>query len=95
MTETRLVMPPAQEPVTTGNLLTRSWFDFVSRVTRRVNGMDPIRVPRKTVAELEALDAADWSGCLVICTDDVGGETVAFSDGAAWRRTSDLDEVTT
>lgn len=95
MSDTRIAAPTAQEPVLSGSLLARTWFDWVSRVTRRVNGSDPVRLPRKTVAQLADIEPADWSGCIVICTDDVGGETLAFSDGAAWRRATDLDEVTT
>lgn len=47
----------------------------------------PIRLQQTLVANLPS--AADWSGGLVLVTDEVGGSVPAFSDGTNWRRVTD------
>ncbi len=93
MSDTRLATPSPAEVAVVESRLSARLYDWVSRVTQRVNGASPVRVPSYTVATLPA--AADWPRCLVVVTDDVDGETLAFSDGSTWRRATDLDEVVT
>lgn len=93
MSDTRLATPLPTEVALTDNRLSARLYDWVSRVTQRVNGSSPVRLPSYTVAALPA--AADWPRCIAIVTDDMGGETIAFSDGDVWRRATDLDEVAT
>lgn len=47
----------------------------------------PVRVGRYTVADLPPADAG--AGQIVFVADEVGGASLAFSDGARWRRVSD------
>ncbi len=50
-----------------------------------VNG--PVRVASYAKASLPS--AAAGAGQIIYVTDEAGGATIAFSDGAAWRRVSD------
>lgn len=43
----------------------------------------------KTYVKAALPDAVLYSNGMIIVSDDVGGLTPAFSDGANWRRTSD------
>lgn len=90
---TRIAAPPPSEPVLSGQTWARAWFQWVSRVTSAVGGREPVQFPVYTVAGLP--DAADWPQCGVVVSDEVGGETLALSDGTDWRRVTDLAEVTT
>lgn len=56
----------------------------------QVAGASPI-LPTYTVATLPS--AADFARGLIYVSDESGGATVAFSDGAAWRRLQDLAVV--
>lgn len=47
----------------------------------------PLKLARYTVADLPAAGSHD--GAMVYVTDEAGGATPAWSDGAAWRRMSD------
>lgn len=38
-------------------------------------------------------DPADWIGGIIYVTNDVGGATVAFSDGTNWRRAADRNVI--
>lgn len=52
----------------------------------------PAQLPAATVAQLEGADPrwrAGGPGRVVYCTNDVGGATLAFSDGVNWRRATD------
>ena len=52
----------------------------------------PVQLPAATVAQLQGA-APRWraggSGRVVYCTNDVGGATLAYSDGTDWRRATD------
>lgn len=53
----------------------------------------PTQLPSATVDQLEGADPryrAGGGARMVFCTDDVGGATLAFSDGTNWRRATDL-----
>lgn len=91
MSDNLLTSPPPQEAVLEGRNFTRLWFRWISRVTAILTGREPLKLAAYTVARLP--EAEDWPRCLVIVTDETGGETLAFSDGAVWRRATDLDEV--
>jgi hypothetical protein len=86
-----LTSPNANERVLEGTVLARLWFRWVSRVTGVLNGREPLRIAAYEVAKLPP--AADWSGCMVIVTNEVGGRTLATSDGTQWLRVSDGTEV--
>lgn len=47
----------------------------------------PFRLVSYSVSELP--DPASWTGGLVFVPNEAGGATVAFSDGASWRRAQD------
>lgn len=52
----------------------------------------PAQLPSATVDQLEGNDPrwrAGGAGRVVYCTNDVGGATLAFSDGTNWRRATD------
>lgn len=59
------------------------------------DGSEPMSAPlvlrSYTVATLPP--AALWTGGLAYVPDDTGGPTVAFSDGAVWRRLQDTAVV--
>jgi len=86
-----LTSPQPTEAVLTGNLFARLWWGWVSRVTSILQGKEPLRMAAYTVVRLPR--AGDWPGGVVIVTDEVGGSTLAISDGAAWRRVADGAEV--
>lgn len=44
-------------------------------------------IPTFAVADLPS--ASDWIRCLIYVSDELGGATVAFSDGTNWRRVQD------
>ena len=92
MADKRLTAPPPGEAVLEGNRFSRVWWRWVSRVTAVLQGNEPLQIASYTVATLPA--AADWPRCIVIVTDEGGGETLAASDGSVWRRVTDLTEVT-
>lgn len=48
---------------------------------------DPVILPEYTVATLP--DVATFDNCAIIVSDEVGGRTIATSDGTNWRRVSD------
>ena len=53
----------------------------------------PAQLPAATVAQLEGanpLYRAGGAPRIVLCTNDVGGATIAYSDGTNWRRSTDL-----
>lgn len=53
------------------------------------NGMlAPLRLAAYAFADLP--DPALWQNALLICSDEVGGATICFSDGTDWRRATDL-----
>lgn len=43
----------------------------------------------QSFAKADLPTAANWTGGIIYVTDDVGGETIAFSDGADWLRVQD------
>jgi len=89
---TMLSSPPDDElALDQGGRLTRAWLRWVSRVTRILRGGEPLRVASYKVATLPP--AAAWSRCVVVVTDETGGETLAVSDGTDWRRVTDLAVV--
>lgn len=49
----------------------------------------PARLPTYTVAQVSALNPARWKGCHINVSDETGGFTGAYSDGASWRRYAD------
>jgi hypothetical protein len=85
--------PGPEERVLTGSVFARLWFLWVSRVTNRLNGQEPLKIKAYEVAKLP--DAAAWPNSIVIVTDEDGGRTIATSDGTSWLRVSDGTEVST
>lgn len=83
--------PSPDERVLEGHRLARLWFRWVSRVTSILGGREPLKVRAYEVAKLPPASA--WPGCMVIVTDEVGGRTLATSDGTDWLRVSDGTEV--
>lgn len=51
----------------------------------------PLPLAGYAVASLP--DAAIWTGAVVYVSDEAGGATIAFSDGADWRRVTDRAAV--
>lgn len=87
-----ITAPPPNERVLDGAILARLWFRWVSRVTGILGGREPLKIKAYAVAKLPP--AAEWPGCMVLVTDEVGGRTLATSDGTNWLRVSDGTEVT-
>lgn len=87
-----IARPDAADAVLEGRILARLWFRWVSRVTDRLNGREPMKLRAYTVATLPA--AVDWKNHAAIVTDEVGGATIAVSDGTSWLRVADGTEVT-
>lgn len=87
-----LTTPRPDEQVMSGGLLARVWYRWVAHVGAILAGKRPLQLAAYTVAALPA--AAEWKRCVVVVTDDVGGEVAAVSDGTSWRRTTDRAVVT-
>ena len=51
----------------------------------------PVPLAEYTVATLP--DPAEFRSCVITVSDEAGGYTMAFSDGAAWRRAQDRTVV--
>mgnify|MGYP003663146093 CR=1 FL=1 len=61
---------------------------FVQQATYEPSSafLQPVRLPSYTVATLPT--AGNFTSCLIWVTDEVGGSTMATSDGTNWRRMS-------
>jgi hypothetical protein len=86
-----IAAPSPNDRVLEGSILARLWYAWVSRVTDRLNGREPMKIRAYEVAKLPAASA--WPNSIVIVTDEVGGRTLATSDGTSWLRVSDGTEV--
>lgn len=64
-----------------------SWWRHVSRVTAILSGNEPLKLAEYAVDSLP--DPAKFARCLILVTDETGGEVPAFSDGTNWRRVTD------
>lgn len=82
------------EALLDGPRASRVFFAWITQATRILTGQQPVQVPRRTVAQLEQLTAADNVGRVAICTNDAGGEILCWCDGTVWRRSSDRAEIT-
>lgn len=83
-----LTAPRPEERATDGaGRLSRILWDWVSRVTQVLGGKQPLQLAAYTVAGLP--DADKWGRCIVVVTNEAGGEIPAWSDGTSWRRVSD------
>lgn len=82
-----LTPPPFSAAVVTkdGQILKtwRSWFQDL----RNLLGNGPFPLKSYTVAGAPA--AASYEGHIIYVSNEAGGKTVAFSDGANWRRVQD------
>ncbi|HEY9815210.1 MAG TPA: hypothetical protein V6D20_05320 [Candidatus Obscuribacterales bacterium] len=82
---------------TSANLVSFTPYDFISSsnvqgavqeiVDKLVTPSVPVLVPKSTVSALPS--ATTYDGGIIIVTDEVGGEVLAFSDGTNWLRTTD------
>jgi len=84
---------PDERLAGTTGAMSSIWFKWVSRVTSAVGGREPAQLAGYTVASLP--DPARWPRCVVYVSNDVGGSTLAFSDGSDWRRMADRAIITT
>lgn len=51
---------------------------------------NPMPLAHSTVAQtITKYLASSWEGALLYISDEVGGKTIAFSDGTNWRRVQD------
>jgi hypothetical protein len=89
-------MPIKQPPMSTsivneiGNTSTQwsLWFDSLFR---RLNLSQPTELPSYSVSSLPI--ASLFEGSIIYVSDESGGKTIAFSDGANWRRVQDRNIV--
>ena len=70
-----------------GGFIRAAWFRWVSQVSDILGGRRPLQLQSKTVVGVPP--AADWPGCMIYVSNEVGGAVPAFSDGTNWRRTTD------
>jgi hypothetical protein len=78
-----------ESQVTDGSILAR--VGSTETITGAWSYSLPPRLPSYTVATLPS--AVTYARGLIYVSDEAGGATVAFSDGAAWRRLQDLAVV--
>jgi hypothetical protein len=75
------------------------WIDDVVTITARNNAEaaakhSPGQVYQPKVAAKASLPSApDFTGGIIAVSDDVGGFTLAFSDGTNWRRVQDRNVI--
>ena len=62
----------------------RQFQDYIEGVTRHINGTSNEGYTVATVP-----DATKHTGFIIFVSDEVGGATIAFSDGTNWRRCQD------
>lgn len=80
--------PPIQEPIANNaGIAPRVWVLFFNQIKRLLDNSNPWQLPSYTVLTVPA--AADWEGHIIYVSNESGGKTIAFSDGAAWRRAQD------
>ena len=79
---------PIQDAVisNTGRL-TQTWVLFFVAIKKLLDNSQPQQVPAYTVADVP--DATLYEGFVIYVSNEAGGKTLAFSDGAAWRRVQD------
>jgi hypothetical protein len=55
----------------------------------------PLKLPSYTVVQLTGgtVAPASWTDCICICSNEVGGRTLVFSNGVNWKRVQDLANV--
>lgn len=87
------------------NRLTEWTRDLLDALNKALEALDkdkqgkslPIEVPAASVAQLSGSAVRFRPGgppALIYVTDEAGGPTIAFRDGAAWRRVQDRAVVT-
>lgn len=65
--------------------------DDVTRELRaRARGFPVVLAP---FPKADLPDAARWRDSWIMVTDDIGGRVPAFSDGTAWRRSTDRNVI--
>lgn len=71
---------------------TRFWAALLRTLNgtlERTGGVTGAALPLPAYTVAAVPDAATYAYGLIFVTDETGGATVAFSDGAAWRRVQD------
>jgi hypothetical protein len=82
---TTVNQPPVVQPLIIGGTLAPVWNVFFSQIFQALNG--PFQLASYTVAKVPA--AKGNEGALIYVSNESGGKTVAFSDGAHWLRVQD------
>lgn len=59
--------------------------DIENQYQRKLDIFGPLPI----FAKADLPSASDYLRCIIYVSDDVGGATIAFSDGSDWRRVQD------
>lgn len=79
---------PSGQDVTPFNYAVVSWLtSVITEIYQFLSVKNPTQFPVFTVSTLP--DATEWAGAMIAVSDEVGGYTMAFSDGTNWRRVQD------
>lgn len=80
-------VPPLKDiTLTSGARFTTTWQAWFNGVWRVLSGRDPLQCASFTVA---TLPPATPAGQMIYVSNEIGGATLAFSDGTNWRRVQD------
>jgi hypothetical protein len=80
--------PPFKaQPINQMGFFNNIWSGFFDGIHSILNNSTPWKLTSYTV--LTAPDATLYEGNIIYVSDEIGGATVAFSDGTNWRRVQD------
>lgn len=83
-----LTPAPIQQAIASqGGSITNIWARYFTAILALLDNSQPQQVPSYTVLTMPL--ASDYEGYLIYVSNEVGGATLAFSDGTNWRRVQD------
>jgi hypothetical protein len=83
--------PPLQHGLADKNGISQVWALFFAAIWRLLSNQQPWQLPTYAKAALPSV--SEYNGHIICVSDDVGGKTIAFSDGTSWRRVQDRNVV--
>ena len=70
-------------------LLKKPWHEWAEQLVNAIERQEPQSGVQLKVYPKASLPSAEADGFVIIVSDEIGGRTIATSDGTNWRRVSD------